>query len=935
MARNLRSELELRRAEVDDDPAALDAGIRRLEKVLESTAQKPAGNFPRISALADLCFALRLRFERSGAVEDIDGAIEAGEQALREMSPEHRGRMIALANLSVALLSRHSFRGGTDLNRALDLAEQAVAATPEGHPERPKYLSNFGSGLDYRFRETGARADLNRAVELKRRAVEALPANSRYRPGVLANLGTALSSRFDLYGEPADLTGAVDALQQALDARPSNHPSRPADMSSLANAYRSRYEYQLRYGTGADPDDLERAMRYASAAVDATPSGHPERPGRLGNLGNTLITRYEQHGDPEDVTAAEAAVKEAVNLADAGNADLYALLDCLAMVMAYRHLEFDTAEDLDNAVELNRRALDHLPEDHPSSAKVRFNLALLLIQRANATGDGEDIAEVQSALQAAATSPTAAVGVRILAARRWGATAASLGDRWRTAAEGYAELLSLLPLAAWRGLDTPRRAELLAEYAWVAAEAAACAIKAGDPRWALRLLEQGRGVQWTQLLELRSDLSRLEEADADLAAEMVAVREALDRAETGTTAPQQDDSWRPRVADERMRSAERWDELLEQARELLGRDFLNTPDTADLLRAAEHGPVAVVNPSTWGSHALIVTADDVRAVPLPDLTEDAVVENANLFMRTITAFDDPRRSLGEFPELERTITDVLAWLWDAAAEPVLAEFGIAGVPDGDWPRVRWCPTGPLTVLPLHAAGRHDAEGQSVLDRAVSSYVPTLRAAGRAAAAAGERPAPRLLHIAAPAPPGFPPVTGLRQDRELLARLLPEDRRTLLTGPGIDADKAYSASQTHSVLHFSGHATQDLVHPYRGGLRVGDDILTVGRLSAGRPGELAFLAACRTALGGVLIPDEVVTIAAAFNHAGWRHVIGTLWPVGGRVAAKVAADVYPGIVADGDIHPERAALALHLAVRRHRARRRNRPSQWAAFLHLGG
>ena len=50
----------------------------------------------------------------------------------------------------------------------------------------------------------------------------------------------------------------------------------------------------------------------------------------------------------------------------------------------------------------------------------------------------------------------------------------------------------------------------------------------------------------------------------------------------------------------------------------------------------------------------------------------------------------------------------------------------------------WCPTGPLTILPIHAAGHHadSVSGttptkQSVLDRVVSSYAPTLSALIRA------------------------------------------------------------------------------------------------------------------------------------------------------------------------------------------------------------
>src|SRR5438876_787401 len=46
------------------------------------------------------------------------------------------------------------------------------------------------------------------------------------------------------------------------------------------------------------------------------------------------------------------------------------------------------------------------------------------------------------------------------------------------------------------------------------------------------------------------------------------------------------------------------------------------------------------------------------------------------------------------------------------------------------PRVWWCPTGILSILPIHAAGYHkpsDETFRTVLDRVVSSYTSTIKA----------------------------------------------------------------------------------------------------------------------------------------------------------------------------------------------------------------
>src|SRR5271155_5103814 len=80
---------------------------------------------------------------------------------------------------------------------------------------------------------------------------------------------------------------------------------------------------------------------------------------------------------------------------------------------------------------------------------------------------------------------------------------------------------------------------------------------------------------------------------------------------------------------------------------------------------------------------------------------------------------------------ESQILEILEWLWDVLAEPVLRRLGHDGLPaeTGNWPRVWWCPTGILSLLPIHAAGYHrgDRLGDSVLERVISTYTSTIRA----------------------------------------------------------------------------------------------------------------------------------------------------------------------------------------------------------------
>ena len=100
------------------------------------------------------------------------------------------------------------------------------------------------------------------------------------------------------------------------------------------------------------------------------------------------------------------------------------------------------------------------------------------------------------------------------------------------------------------------------------------------------------------------------------------------------------------------------------------------------------------------------------------------------------------------------------------------------------------------------------------------------------------------------------------------------------------------------------------------------------------GEFAFLSACMTAMGGVNLPDEAITLAAALHYTGYRQVIGTLWSIFDRTAADVAEALYADLTATGSFNPNRAADALHSEIRRLRDAKRDAPLFWTPFTHTG-
>jgi CHAT domain-containing protein len=418
-----------------------------------------------------------------------------------------------------------------------------------------------------------------------------------------------------------------------------------------------------------------------------------------------------------------------------------------------------------------------------------------------------------------------------------------------------------------------------------------------------------------------------------------------------------------------MALAREWEQLVDDVRKLDGfEDFLKPPRLEILLAAAANGPVVIVNVSQWRCDAFLVRTSGVETKELPGLTQETVVANTNRYLRVLHDVDAAARSLylagqrienGDHTlaatvqytdskqawqhataERDTTMAAVLQWLWDEIADPVLDALGFRDTPgpDQSWPRVWWCPTGLLTLLPLHAAGHHDdkaATRRTVLDRVISSYTPTLRALLEAQRPVDYQPEDeRILVVSLPNTPDQVPLADVARERDLLTSLSPH-QHTLLEGKDAQSVVVREELPRHRWAHFSCHGGQNLADPSQGGLLLHDRMLSITDISAGEhKGEFAFLSACMTAVGGINLPDEAITLAAALHYTGYRQVIGTLWTVYDRTAADVAELVYTELTSTGRFEPAGAAQALHMAIRYLRDVKQLPPSAWTPFTHTG-
>ena len=136
-------------------------------------------------------------------------------------------------------------------------------------------------------------------------------------------------------------------------------------------------------------------------------------------------------------------------------------------------------------------------------------------------------------------------------------------------------------------------------------------------------------------------------------------------------------------------------------------------------------------------------------------------------------------------------------------------------------------------------------------------------------------------MAVPEAPGAQQLTGVQAEVAALTALVASVQ--LLSGSSATFANVVSALRNHRVAHFACHGQSDLTDPARSALLLADSDrmpLTLAVLSDLRleDASLAFLSACSTSEITPRLRDEALHVTSGFQLAGFRHVIGTLWPV---------------------------------------------------------
>ncbi|MEV4724137.1 CHAT domain-containing protein [Micromonospora humida] len=956
------------------DPALLDEAVHAADQAL-STGQVGDDLGWLLETRAG-CAATRGR--QHGDAADLTAAVAFVEQALAVATgPAERGLRMQMAGVlhqELFVLSGDE----ADLARALDRIDQAIDQAAPGSAERTHRRLMRAGVLAHRFRVSRRTADIDEAIGLYL---------GGYSAEHVSGLGSALHDRFVATGDPADLDEAVAALREAA--------RRGQDVRTVLGLALAD-----RFSVTGDSGDLAEAVALFRAAHVRTDVPHPGGD-HCRHLAGALLTAFSHtrsDGDLRQALACARVVTAAADPASRAGAD-GALL--LARTLGVTAAVWDTPADLTEARTLLLGLLgrNDLPDDLRGTAlllqaeveagqhrTVPTDIAATtrlaeLTRSARALLSATSVNWVEATLRLGthlgdiglrSADPAAQAEAARLFGEVVGHPAARPAHRREAAMSAGRLTLRTNPpdlarsLANYRlavdltadvahGLADPDRQLFAGSVASLPTEAASAALEAGDAALALELSERTRFLGWGATLRRRHALAELARLDPDLASRIEAVTRQMDRLSRVRPAAESRRWWeRPddvveSASELRSRVRRVLTELLDRARALLGRDLFAGPATlAELQRSVGAGTAVLVNVSVQRCDALLVDAAGLRTVPLPRLTLHDAASMAQQYIKAVQQYAEALsgpagNSRMPMWRAHEAMSDVLAWLWETTAEPILTALGHPSASAAEPPRVWWCLTGPLTMLPIHAAQRGPGSPDAVLERVVSSYTLTLthlslsaRRAPRRTGVTDDRPC--VVTIAQP--PGLPPLVGPEHQARLLGELL-DPAPVRLDGREVTRDRLLQALASHRIVHIAGHGHQDVTEPLRGGVAASDGAMTFQDVAA-HPvdADLVFLDACHTAIGGTDVPNEGIHVASALQLAGGNHVIATLWQVVDHDLVTLSGEedfvaaVYRSLAPEGTVVVDRAPYALHEALRRRRRQRQLDISAWAPYLHYG-
>jgi CHAT domain-containing protein len=887
----------------------------------------------RVWPVADAAFAEARRAAQ--AAGDPVGAAFA--LAFEGRSLETRGDLAKAALRHQAALELYRAAGGSPLLVAWGLAQVArvtydsgdLAGSEAHHLEALEIAQRVAPSGTHEAQTlaslsmiAGERGELAAAEELNersRRILERFPASATDLPVVLTNAA-------GLAFERGDLGAAEDALLRAEAIFERNHPESTPHAGNLTNL-----------GSIASArGELERAERYHQRALALqerlTPGGHKVAT-IVRHLGDVALRRG-------DLATAAASYERALVMYERWTPAAFDVRLCLLNLADVN----ERLGRLDAAEGYARRALDAVRAGDLSP-----------LERAGALHALGRVARARGELDAAARHLEGALAIRSDVLPGGTDEAETLHELAAVAAAGghAADAISL-GLRALAALDQQRsrvgggdeaRARFGARYAPYYHEAIARLVAAGRPVEAFHVLERLRARSFLSMLAER-DLG-FADVPADLDRERRRANVEYDRALSAVMAADGGDLTpkRQALAEARVAQAEARARIRAAAPRLATIEDPQPLDFAATQAALDPGTLLL-------SYAIGDAASYVFAIG-PGPAEFRVAElttDRRRLRDSVAAF---RSLLQEESRLKRgALRAASGDLGRLLLGPVASAIARAE-------RVVVVPDGPLHLIPFAALqepgrARYLVEARPLHVVASATVFAELRkrprdAARRSMVAFGDPDytaarsgavAPAVVTRAAERGLGLVPLPAARREVRELAGLFPD--ASVFVGRDATEEAAKTSLPNGGLIHFACHglAREDapldsaLALTLPGGGAAGRDngllqaweVFEQVRLDA----DLVTLSACGSALGGEMSGEGVLGLTRAFQYAGARSVLSTLWTVNDESTALLMNRFYAELKR-GRSKDEALRAAQRALLRRPSTAH---PYRWAAFQLAG-
>ncbi|KAF8749930.1 TPR-like protein [Rhizoctonia solani] len=919
------------------------------------------------------------RFDLSGNLDDLKKAINYANHALAITPEKHPLMASRLTNLGNLYMSRFDrFDEVDDIEKAIEFHSKAVLLFPTGHEDLPVGLNSLGNSYMSRFRRNNNLTDITKAIEHHRHAISMV---SRSHPAIstyLDSLGLSYAYRFGYLGDQEDMNQAILYHKEAIQLTPADHPLLPEWLANLGSSLVDRFQHHH------ELEDLNQAIENQSRAITLTPKAilicAPDLCTLELRLDSDLtvwaaskiliqqsISKFRRFGHLKETKDIDLAIKhqtKAVTLVSEGNTTLPGRLNNLSCSHLQRFSNSEALEDLNSAIEYQRKALLLIPKDHIHTHGILSNLATTYLSRFEAAADLADIDEaIELYSHAVSTAPEDHV-YRLSSMNHLGR---SLRHRFTVtrnlkdiddAIEYHSYALSKTPDD---DMNAPMQLRDLGKAYSHRFRIMADATSLGNALKCFGKAAQSRATDPTQRFLAACDWIDLSSGHAG--SELLKAARLLwisFQRSFGLALPSHKDTTiytlvsQKRVAQKRHRLAEDYENTLIQVRQTPGfENFLRPKRLCELLPAAHKGPVVLINVDKSRCDALVITpsSTDVFLVPLFRISYNQIVQLRDRIERSLEDLcfrkqSNYRRPLMLSQEENPQNQDfefVLSTIWTGITKPVLDFLGYKASQElptssiDSTPHITWCTTGPLSSLPLHAAGNYSETGAKVFQYVISSYTPTL-----GAVIPGHSPelcvASSVLGIAQENTPGQGHLPGTTNE---LSRISEHAKAPIifsrLTGSCATTLATLDAMEQHDWIHLACHATQDIAEPTESGFFLHDGILALSRIaqkdSQGK--GLAFLSACQTATGDRSLTDESVHLASGMLMAGYPSVIATSWSIVDCDAPLIADTIYQFLLKDGKMNHRDTAKALHVAVEKLREHIGEKMFwRWAPYIHIG-